>query len=89
MNTTLQIRINAKDKKDAQKVFGEMGMDLSSGIKSFIKQVVTDKALPFQPRTSNGFTPEYEAMILRESAWAEKHGKRYKTVEEAFKDLKK
>ena len=89
MNTTLQIRIDAKDKRDAQKILKKIGMDLSSGVNTFIKQVITDKALPFQPRTENGFTPEYEAMILKESAWAKKHAKRYTNVEEMFKDLNK
>ncbi len=89
MNTTLQIRIDSKDKKDAQKIFKDLGMDITTGVKSFIKQVVIDKALPFQPRTENGFTPEYEALLLRESAWAEKHAKRYNSVKEAMVALRK
>lgn len=89
MNTTLQIRIDKNDKIQAQKIFNKMGMDLSTGIKTFIKQVVIDKALPFQPRTENGFTSEYETMILKESAWAKKNAKRYTNVEEMFKDLNK
>lgn len=89
MNTTLQIRIDSKDKIEAQKILKKIGMDLSTGIKTFIKQVTVDKALPFQPRTANGFTPEFEAMILRENDWAIKHGKRYKSAEEMINDLKK
>jgi addiction module RelB/DinJ family antitoxin len=89
MNTTLQIRIDSRDKIEAQKILKKIGMDLSTGIKTFIKQVTVDKALPFQPRTENGFTPEYEAMILKETEWAEKHAKRYKSVEEMFKALNK
>lgn len=87
MNTTLQIRIDRNDKIQAQKILKKIGLDLSSGVNAFIKQLITDKALPFQPRTVNGFTPEYEAMILRESAWAKKHAKRYKNAEEMMKDL--
>jgi len=89
MNTTLQIRIDSKDKIEAQKILKKMGMDLSTGIKTFIKQVTIDKALPFQPRTENGFTPEYEAILLKESAWAEKHAKRYNSVKEAMAALRK
>ncbi len=89
MNTTLQIRIDAKDKREAQKILKKIGMDLSSGVNTFIKQVITDKALPFQPRTENGFTPEYEAMILKESAWAKKHAKRYDSVKEMMAALRK
>jgi len=89
MNTTLNIRIDSKDKIEAQKILKKMGMDLSTGIKTFIKQVAIDKALPFQPRTANGFTPEYEAMMIKETGWAIKHGKRYKSAEEMISDLKK
>lgn len=89
MNTTLQVRIDKNDKIQAQKILKDLGMDLSSGIKTFIKQVVKDKALPFQPRTANGFTPEYEAMLLRESAWAKKHAKRYNSVKEMMAALRK
>jgi len=83
------MRIDRNDKVQAQKILKKIGMDLSSGVNTFIKQLITDKALPFQPRTSNGFTPEYEAMLLKESAWAKKHAKRYTNVEEMFKDLNK
>lgn len=89
MNTTFQMRIDKNDKVQAQKILKKIGMDLSSGVNTFIKQLITDKALPFQPRTSNGFTPEYEAMLLKESAWAEKHAKRYNSVKEAMAVLRK
>lgn len=89
MNTTLQIRISAKDKADAQKILKKMGMDLSTGIKTFIRQVVIDKGLPFRPRTENGFTPEFEARMIKETEWAEKHGKRYNSAEEAMTALRK
>ncbi len=89
MNTTFTMRMDRNDKVQAQKILKKMGMDLSSGVNTFIKQLITDKALPFQPRTENGFTPEYEALLLKESAWAEKHAKRYSSVEEMFKDLNK
>jgi addiction module RelB/DinJ family antitoxin len=89
MNTTLQIRISAKDKADAQKILKKMGMDLSTGIKTFIRQVVIDKGLPFRPRTENGFAPEFEARMIKETEWAEKHGKRYNSAEEAMASLRK
>jgi len=89
MNSTFTMRIDRNDKVQAQKILKKIGMDLSSGVNTFIKQLITDKALPFQPRTSNGFTPEYETMMIKESKWAEKHAKRYSSVEEMFKDLNK
>jgi DNA-damage-inducible protein J len=83
----LSIRTDAATKKAAHKVFADMGLDLSTGVHMYLTRVAQDKAMPFTPRTVNGFTPEQEAQILRETAWAEKHGKRYKSAQEAWDDL--
>lgn len=73
----INVRTDAATKRAAQFVFKRMGLDLSSGVNMYLARVAQDKAMPFTPRTINGFTPEYEARILRETARAEKHGKRY------------
>jgi DNA-damage-inducible protein J len=49
MNTTMQIRIDKKTKDAAQKAFKDMGMDLSSGVKIFLKEVAKEKTFPFIP----------------------------------------
>ena len=83
--TTINVRTDMATKRAAQSIFKRMGFDLSTGVNMYLSRVVQDKAMPFTPRTVNGFTPEYEARILKEIAYAEKYGKRYKTVEEALK----
>lgn len=87
MTSTIQIRVEEKIKRDAQKIFEKMGLDLSSGLKMYLTQVIRTKGIPFQPLTENGMTPAQEARILRETAYAEKHGKRYKTAKEALDDI--
>ncbi len=47
--TTLQIRIDPKTKKAAAKVFKNLGIDMSSGIKLYLAQVARDEAIPFTP----------------------------------------
>jgi DNA-damage-inducible protein J len=89
MNTTLQIRIDSKTKKDAQKVFKELGLDMSSGVKLFLQQVVNTESIPFPLRTANGFTVEKERKILAETAHGIKHNKRYSTSKEMFCDILK
>jgi addiction module RelB/DinJ family antitoxin len=87
--TTIQIRLDEKTKIKAKKVFKKMGLDVSSGIKLYLNRVVQDQTIPFVVRTENGFTPEQEQEIIRESEWAIKHGKRYKTAGEAIRDILK
>ncbi len=67
MNTTLQIRIDNKTKKDVANIFKKLGLDLSTGVKIYFHQVLRSKAVPFPLITENGFTPEEEDRILAES----------------------
>jgi DNA-damage-inducible protein J len=89
MNSTIQIRIDKKMKKDADKTLKDMGLDMSSGIKLFLHQVVMKRALPFVVRTANGFTPEQEKRMIKETEYALKYGKSYKTAKEMFDDILK
>lgn len=89
MNTTLQIRIDSKTKASAQKVFKELGLDMSAGVKVFLQQVVNTESIPFPLRTANGFTVEKERKILTETAHDIKHGKRYSTSKDMFRDILK
>lgn len=86
---TIQIRIDAKTKKAAKKIFADLGMDLSTGMKVYLARVVKDKGIPFRVRTENGFTPAQEARMLRETEWAKKHGKRYTDAREMLDDILK
>lgn len=85
--TTIQIRTDAKLKKSAQKLFAELGLNLSGAINVFLVQAVQRKGMPFTILTENGMTPQMEAKILKEEAWAIKHGKRYTSTKAMFKDI--
>ena len=89
INTTIQLRIDKKTKEQAQNIFKKIGMDMSSGMKLFLSQVIRTKSIPFIARTENGFTPEYEQFILDQSKDIKENGKRFKTVKDAMKYLEK
>lgn len=89
MNTTIQIRVDGKMKKAASETFKGMGLDISSGIKLFLHQVVKSKTIPFPIRTANGFTPAQERKIIRETNEALRSGKSYTSIEELHADLLK
>ena len=65
--TTINIRANKKLKDQSKKILAEMGLDMSSAIKLFLQQVVITKSIPFRIVTENGFTPEFEAGVLKAS----------------------
>lgn len=78
MTTTLSIRLDSKLKADSQKVFKHLGLDISSATKLFLTQVVNRKAIPFEIRTVNGFTPEFEQELLDDIADIKKNPQNYK-----------
>ncbi|MDD4662024.1 MAG: type II toxin-antitoxin system RelB/DinJ family antitoxin [Candidatus Pacebacteria bacterium] len=65
-DSQIQIRVDAKTKKEAQKIFDNLGLDMSSAIKLFFHQTINSKNLPFEIRDENGFTL-HNAEILRHS----------------------
>ncbi len=89
MNTsTIQIRIDSQTKKNAKKILGDMGLDISSGVKIYLKQVIKTGSIPFFIRTINGFTPEQEKQMIIESKNALKN-KKYLNIKNLHDDLLK
>lgn len=84
--TTINVRIEEKTKRAASKALASMGLDLSSGIKLFLHQVVTDKGMPFQPTHRPRVSV---AQLDREYKHALKYGKRYNSGRELLDDLLK
>ncbi len=82
--TTVNVRIEAKTKAAASKALANIGLDLSSGVKLFLYQVVTERGLPFTP-TKN--PAALRAKWDKEVAEARRGGKVYKNAEELLKDL--
>ena len=89
MNSTLQIRIDKKTKQQAKKVFEEMGLDMSSGVKLFLQSVVNTEKLPFEVMTKNGYTLAQERMMRGEAVRALKGSKKYSSAKELHKDILK
>ncbi len=82
--TTINVRVEEKTKKAANKVFADMGLDMSAGVKLFLTQVARDKGLPFTP-TANA--AQIRARWDREVAEAKAKGKVYRSAKEALADL--
>ncbi|HVY72662.1 MAG TPA: type II toxin-antitoxin system RelB/DinJ family antitoxin [Candidatus Paceibacterota bacterium] len=82
--STLNVRIEEKTKRAASKVLADVGLDLSSGVKLFLTQVVTEQGLPFVPTKNSALI---RARWDREAAEAIKSGKVYKNGEDVLKDI--
>ena len=89
--TTLQIRIDPKLKKQAQKTASGLGMDLSGAIKIFLVQMVAHQSLPFNVDCPIGhphtFSPAAERKLRRAIADVNSSTKSYPNARALFKDM--
>ncbi|OGG64449.1 hypothetical protein A3C18_04080 [Candidatus Kaiserbacteria bacterium RIFCSPHIGHO2_02_FULL_54_11b] len=83
--TTLNVRVEKKTKREARKALADIGLDMSSAVNIFLKQVIVEQGLPFTPTKKD--PKKIRAAWDREAAWALKHGKRYTDTKELFRDL--
>lgn len=74
--TTLNIRIEENIKAKANKTLSSLGLDMSTAVKMFLNQVITENGLPFIP-TKNIAT--LRDRWDKQTAYAIKYGKSYKT----------
>jgi DNA-damage-inducible protein J len=85
----IQVRIDTKTKKKAKKTLEEIGIDMSSAVKLFLRNVVITGSIPLNLRTENGFTMAEEKEILQEAKEALKSSKGYKSAEELHRSILK
>ena len=85
-NEQIQIRIDSKTKNEAKKILDSLGMDMSSAVKIFFRQIINTKNFPCELRDENGFTLK-NADFLRESIESAKgSNKSFKTGSDLIKD---
>ena len=68
----LQIRVDKTLKENSKKILDKLGIDMSTAVRIYLKQIVNRKGLPFLALTENHFTVEQEDEILRISKEAKK-----------------
>ena len=89
MTTTLQTRIDTKLKKEAKKALEAMGLDMSTGIKMFLTQVVRTNSIPFSITSVDELSVKEKRILLAETAEALKHGKGYKNAKDLHREILK
>lgn len=77
--TTINVRIDEKIKIQAGKILSARGLNLSSGVNVFLRQVIEEKGLPFTPGKSMLLREKYEKEIAQA-----KKGKTHKSAKSAL-----
>ena len=84
--TTLNIRIEENIKAKANKTLSSLGLDMSTAVKIFLNQVITENGLPFTPTNNPAVL---KAHWDKEVADALKNGKRYTSAKALLDDILK
>lgn len=86
-NTQLQIRIDAKTKKEAKKVLETYGLDISTAVKMMLKQAIFTKRIPFPLRDENGFSGKFRDELDEAIKDAKKSKKSFNSIDALVNDL--
>ena len=82
------IKIDEETKKEAQKLFKDLGLSLSTAINIFLKQAIREKGIPFYinslPKNSELAQAFEEAKQIKKNA---SNYKSYSSPEEMLKDV--
>lgn len=68
---TIQIRIDKETKNSVRRILDELGLDMSTAIKMYLRQIVLNEGLPLDFTTENGMTLQQELELLKIAEEAE------------------
>ncbi len=77
----INIRIDDELKEESKEIFDKLGLDLSSGIKIYLNQVVREQGIPFSVRLE----PPLIVQALNDMKTG--NYKSFETVDDLFEDL--
>ena len=87
--TTVNISMDANLKEQAEELFHELGMNLSTAFQIFVRQSLREGGLPFEVRLEQPNKETVSAMLEAERIARDPSVKGYDDLDELFEDLKK
>ena len=88
MATVLQVRLDDELKAQATMVYDQLGLDLSSAVRMFLKKSVAVNGIPFEVRNESSRS-KAEAALLNMRMVAEENGLSDLTLEEINEIVRK
>ena len=86
--TNISIRMDSELKAQAEALFSELGMNLSTAFNVFVRQSLRDGGIPFEIKMDHPNKETMAAMLEAERIAKDPSVKRYSDVEEALRALK-
>ena len=87
MKTSMTIRTDSDVKQQAQRIFSALGVDMSTAINAFLRQVIYRNGFPFDIRLDVPNRITLEAIAEGEKMLNQANTKKFANVDELFNDL--
>ena len=87
--TNINIRMDSDLKAQADALFGELGMNLSTAFNIFVRQSIRDGGIPFEITLNQPSKDTIAAMLEAERIAKDPSVKGYNDLDELFAELKK
>ena len=87
--TNLSIRMDTETKQQAEQLFGNLGMSISTAFNIFVKQSLRIRGIPFSISENIPGIEDYAALREARAIARDPKIKGYTDVEEALRELKK
>lgn len=87
--TNVSIRMDTELKAQADELFAELGMNLSTAFNIFVRQSLREGGIPFEIRTDRPNKETIAAMLEAENIAKDPNVNGYTDLDEMFADLKK
>lgn len=82
--TTISIRMDEQVKKEADQLFNEMGMNITTAFNIFVRQAIRERAIPFAIQLGQPNRETLAAMLEAERIAKDPHITGYNTAHEAL-----
>ena len=87
--TNISIRMDTDLKAQADALFNELGMNLTTAFNIFVRQSLRDGGIPFEVKLGQPNKETIAAMLEAEKIAKDPSVKGYNDIDESFADLKK
>ena len=87
--TNINIRMDSDLKAQADALFGELGMNLSTAFNIFVRQSIRDGGIPFEITLNQPSKDTIAAMLEAERIAKDPSVRGYNDLDELFAELKK
>ena len=86
--SSVSFRIDSDIKNQADKLFAELGLNMTTAFNIFLRQAVREGSIPFQVTINTPNSETIAAMLEAEQILTDPSIKRYSNVDDALAELK-